>query len=78
MVYAPRQPTGWALRMTVDKKGMVAGDTVLLRLDEQGVAHSDVSHVVRSRQFCPCCPLFASDLIFICSTNYQIDSCCLP
>jgi poly-gamma-glutamate capsule biosynthesis protein CapA/YwtB (metallophosphatase superfamily) len=38
----PDNLTGWALRMTVDKKGMVAWDTVVLRLDEHGVPHPDL------------------------------------
>ncbi len=37
----PDNLTGWALRMTVDKKGMLAWDTVVLRLDEHGVPHPD-------------------------------------
>jgi Bacterial capsule synthesis protein PGA_cap len=38
----PDNLTGWALRMTVDKKGVVAWDTVVLRLDEHGVPHPDL------------------------------------
>jgi poly-gamma-glutamate synthesis protein (capsule biosynthesis protein) len=38
----PDNLTGWALRMTVDKNGMVAWDTVVLRLDEHGVPHPDL------------------------------------
>jgi hypothetical protein len=33
---------GWALRLTVDKKGMVAWDTVVVRLDKNGVPHPDL------------------------------------
>jgi poly-gamma-glutamate synthesis protein (capsule biosynthesis protein) len=29
----------WALRMTLDKKGVVEWSTVVLQLDEQGVPH---------------------------------------
>lgn len=38
----PDNLTGWALRLTVDKKGMVAWNTIVLRLDQQGVPHSDL------------------------------------
>jgi len=31
--------TGWALRLTVDRKGMVRWDTIVARLDERGVPH---------------------------------------
>lgn len=37
----PNNLIGWALRLTVDKKGMVDWNTVVLRLDEQGVPHPD-------------------------------------
>lgn len=38
----PDNLVGWALRLTVDKQGMVAWDTVVLRLDEHGVPHPDL------------------------------------
>jgi poly-gamma-glutamate capsule biosynthesis protein CapA/YwtB (metallophosphatase superfamily) len=31
--------TGWALRLTVNRKGMVGWDTIVARLDERGVPH---------------------------------------
>jgi Bacterial capsule synthesis protein PGA_cap len=37
----PVNLTGWALNLTVNKKGMVAWNTVVLRLDEHGVPHPD-------------------------------------
>jgi hypothetical protein len=37
----PDNLTGWALNLTVDKKGMVAWNTIVLRLDEHGVPHPD-------------------------------------
>ena len=37
----PDNLTGWALNLTVNKKGMVAWNTVVLRLDEHGVPHPD-------------------------------------
>jgi poly-gamma-glutamate capsule biosynthesis protein CapA/YwtB (metallophosphatase superfamily) len=39
------EPTlrGWALRLTVDKKGMVDWDTVVARLDDHGVPHPDLA-----------------------------------
>ena len=37
----PDNLTGWALNLTVNKKGMVAWDTVVLRLDKDGVPHPD-------------------------------------
>jgi poly-gamma-glutamate capsule biosynthesis protein CapA/YwtB (metallophosphatase superfamily) len=37
----PDNLTGWALNLTVNKKGMVAWNTVVLRLDELGVPHPD-------------------------------------
>jgi len=37
----PENLTGWALNLTVNKKGMVAWNTVVLRLDEHGVPHPD-------------------------------------
>jgi hypothetical protein len=33
--------TGWALRLTVNKRGMVSWNTVVLRLDEHGVPYPD-------------------------------------
>ena len=38
----PDNLTGWALNLTVNKKGMVAWNTVVLRLDEHGVPHPDL------------------------------------
>ncbi len=38
----PDNLTGWALRMTFDKNGMVAWNTVVVRLDEHGVPHPDL------------------------------------
>jgi poly-gamma-glutamate synthesis protein (capsule biosynthesis protein) len=37
----PDNLTGWALNLTVNKKGMVDWNTVVLRLDEHGVPHPD-------------------------------------
>jgi poly-gamma-glutamate synthesis protein (capsule biosynthesis protein) len=39
------EPTlkGWALRLTVDNKGMVDWDTVVARLDDHGVPHPDLT-----------------------------------
>jgi poly-gamma-glutamate synthesis protein (capsule biosynthesis protein) len=37
----PDNLTGWALNLTVNKKGMVAWNTVVLRLDKDGVPHPD-------------------------------------
>jgi len=39
------EPTlkGWALRLTVDKRGMVAWDTVEARLDDHGVPHPELT-----------------------------------
>jgi poly-gamma-glutamate synthesis protein (capsule biosynthesis protein) len=37
----PDNLTGWALQLTVNKKGMVAWNTIVLRLDEHGVPHHD-------------------------------------
>jgi poly-gamma-glutamate synthesis protein (capsule biosynthesis protein) len=37
----PDNLTGWALHLTVDKKGMVAWKTIVLRLDKHGVPHPD-------------------------------------
>ena len=34
--------TGWALRLAVNKQGMVAWDTVTVRIDERGVPHPDL------------------------------------
>lgn len=38
----PDNLVGWALRLTVDKKGMVSWDTVVARLGEHGVPHPDL------------------------------------
>jgi poly-gamma-glutamate synthesis protein (capsule biosynthesis protein) len=38
----PDNLTGWALRLTVNKKGMVSWDTVVLRLREHGVPYPDL------------------------------------
>jgi poly-gamma-glutamate synthesis protein (capsule biosynthesis protein) len=38
----PDNLTGWALQLTVDRKGMVAWNTVVLRLDKHGVPHPDL------------------------------------
>lgn len=35
----PRARTGWILRMTVDRRGVVAWDTLEARLDDRGVPH---------------------------------------
>jgi hypothetical protein len=35
--------TGWALKLAVSKHGMVAWHTIVLRLDEHGVPHPDLS-----------------------------------
>jgi poly-gamma-glutamate synthesis protein (capsule biosynthesis protein) len=35
----PETQTGWALRLTLDKHGMVAWDTVVARLGQRGVPH---------------------------------------
>jgi poly-gamma-glutamate capsule biosynthesis protein CapA/YwtB (metallophosphatase superfamily) len=37
----PDNLTGWALQLTVDKKGMVAWNTIVLHLDRHGVPHPD-------------------------------------
>jgi poly-gamma-glutamate synthesis protein (capsule biosynthesis protein) len=37
----PDNLTGWALNLTVNKKGIVAWNTIVLRLDERGVPHPD-------------------------------------
>jgi poly-gamma-glutamate capsule biosynthesis protein CapA/YwtB (metallophosphatase superfamily) len=37
----PDNLTGWALNLTVNNKGMVAWNTVVLRLDKDGVPHPD-------------------------------------
>lgn len=37
----PDNLIGWALNLTVNKKGMVAWNTIVLRLDEHGVPHPD-------------------------------------
>ncbi len=37
----PDNLTGWALNLTVNKRGMVDWSTVVLRLDEHGVPHPD-------------------------------------
>lgn len=39
----PDNLTGWALKLTVNKKGMVAWNTVILRLDGNGVPHPDLN-----------------------------------
>ena len=39
----PDNLTGWAFKLTVNKKGMVAWKTVVLRLDEHGVPHPDLN-----------------------------------
>jgi poly-gamma-glutamate synthesis protein (capsule biosynthesis protein) len=39
----PASFIGWALRLTLDKQGVVAWDTVLARLDEQGIPVPDFS-----------------------------------
>ena len=31
--------SGWALRLTLDRKGMVGWDTIVAQLDERGVPH---------------------------------------
>ena len=35
--------TGWALRLTLDKQGLAAWDTVVARLDPDGVPHPDLT-----------------------------------
>ncbi len=35
--------TGWALRLTMNKRGMVEWDTVVARLDKQGIPHPDMN-----------------------------------
>jgi poly-gamma-glutamate synthesis protein (capsule biosynthesis protein) len=37
----PENLTGWALNLTVNKRGMVNWNTVVMRLDEYGVPHPD-------------------------------------
>jgi poly-gamma-glutamate capsule biosynthesis protein CapA/YwtB (metallophosphatase superfamily) len=37
----PDNLTGWALQLTVNKNGMVAWNTIVLRLDKHGVPHPD-------------------------------------
>ncbi len=39
----PEHLTGWALNLTVNKKGMVSWNTIVLRLDEHGVPHPDLT-----------------------------------
>jgi poly-gamma-glutamate synthesis protein (capsule biosynthesis protein) len=38
----PENLTGWALKLTINKKGLVAWNTIVLRLDEHGVPHPDL------------------------------------